>query len=146
MIYMAYYVIYPTHHLGERVEHETENLRLFVQTPRLWIKEQGGRTAWGAEDYEEHAKLLFLADLLTSAEEDAPRQCLLDELLGTPPYTTAPFDRWWHVFWLVRTRDELFEEAERRADGQALRLLGTPQSAVVKAGLMDLIATKYAQD
>jgi hypothetical protein len=74
-------------------------LYTLLRRPLLWTKQEGGHTAWSAEEYTAQVKLLFLlwlksnfADLGTTDVVE-----IVQTLLGEPPYNLSTFDRWWLV-------------------------------------------------
>jgi hypothetical protein len=88
------------------------------QTPYVWQFDEWGYSRWREQDYLDARKLLFLATnyqhLLRyiATKLIHPEVDYLKEILGTPPFSVAMFDRWWtieRIFREVKVQDSLLD-------------------------------------
>src|SRR5260221_7313727 len=95
----THYVIRPNNHLLELSTKWSQDLYTLLCRPKLWVKEEGGRTAWSAEEYTAQVKLLFLLWLKSNFADHGITGVAetVQTLLGEPPYNLSTFDKWWIV-------------------------------------------------
>ncbi|WP_018604815.1 hypothetical protein [Uliginosibacterium gangwonense] len=94
MRYKAYYIVTAKPELIEQLNGHADRGFAAVLTETVLLEnEEGGRTAWGANEHTLQMKLLWLASLREytplSNDEDALA------LLGSASISTQMFDRWW---------------------------------------------------
>jgi hypothetical protein len=99
MINTAFYIVRPTATLLQKLGTCSFETALTLGYPVMWSRAEADRTAWTRNDYKEQIKLLFLAELASDYDGTTylDLQQVLDELLGTPPWTVDTFDRWWQL-------------------------------------------------
>ena len=102
MLIIHHFVIMPSEHLVQRLAGASDsNIPLLLGKPELWSKRQHGRTTWTIEDYQIAIKLLFLITLqqeyLEEENDSTELKQIVEELLGSRPYTEETFDRWWQI-------------------------------------------------
>lgn len=95
---LSFYAVHPnTQLLTMLAKYPDDALSLFL--PRLWANSEEDSPSMEEEDHLALVKLIFLAKLRMNVDHniDPGAKELGGILLGTPPYSEAIFDRWWHI-------------------------------------------------
>jgi hypothetical protein len=125
VLYTSYYVIKPNKRLLERLSKEPPDLQELLLLPALWTKEVGGKTVWGEREHMIQVALMFLLNLrqdyIVGNDPHPEVQLLIEELLGSPPYTMEVFDCWWEIEHL--DEGEQYEDVEEQMGLEDIQLL-----------------------
>ena len=99
MLIKAHYVIRPKVSLTQKLASFTPDVAEGFLEPQLWSRDEGGRTAWEAADYESVVKMIFLAHWISFAAETPASEYagIVGELMGPAPHDFQVFDRWWSL-------------------------------------------------
>lgn len=122
MKYEAYYLIRPTESLLGRLSANPSGMAEILGEVRLWSCGEGGRTVWGAEDYEARIKLLFVANLVSEYADDAEFR----QLFGDLTVSVEAFDARWKLERYLL--DDTCQSVESRLNSAVV-------DSIVKSGL-----------
>ncbi len=93
MLQQAQYVIWAGDALRKRSSGFSEEHRMLLTLPRIWKKDEGGRSVWTAKDHAALVKLT-VPERIRSHRSEFPE---IGELPGNPPIDLQSFDRWWSL-------------------------------------------------
>ena len=128
MLWTSYYVVRGNSGFSEKLRSYADVVPFFPITS-IWIKEEGGYTAFHNDDYIIQVKLIFLAGFRSDSLRYSNQRCheFVHEVLGNPPFDVSLFDKWWTIERLTEA-DDFFMALHRisLAELENLKQTGMP--------------------
>lgn len=107
MLFNAHYILSPKKELIALLETHELTLSAHFGRSSIWTREEGGYGSPTEDQSMAAIRLLFIAHFrsVLLRLNISNKQQFLDEIMGSPPFSTDVFDKWWTIERLHKAED-----------------------------------------